>query len=104
MPVTDNIREKINALGLADVLRRLRAPPRRGLRGYAALLGALRGPPPPEDNEDAASEPYESEAQNLGRKDPDAYKEDWAESIVYKKTMKAEAIKEYEIIKLLREI
>ena len=54
VPVTDNIREKINALGLADVLRRLRAPPRRGLRGYAALLGALRGPPPPEDNEDAA--------------------------------------------------
>ena len=46
VPVTDNIREKINALGLADVLRRLRAPPRRGLRGYAALLGrAARAAP-----------------------------------------------------------
>ena len=47
LPVTDNIREKINALSLGDVLLRLRAARRRGGRGYAALLGALRGPPPP---------------------------------------------------------
>jgi len=46
------------------------------------------------ETEDEFSQSHESPGYKFNnRPDPDAYKEDWIDSIVFKKAMKAEAIK-----------
>ena len=47
-----------------------------------------------EGEQGESDEPLEqTDDQNMIRVDPDAYKEDWKDSLIYKRSMKAEAIK-----------